>query len=154
MLDEDPNTVRDVSLSRKIRAHKKPKHLLKEHSYTFSFQPIYYITRIFGTTSFSIVYNANGEPQTSKVGIFDGMWFLVMICIHVASAYYFIHELLNLFKEPNEPLLMFISDYILHIVKLVLGALIIVMNMCTRFKLVYILQKLTIFDKEVSISFH
>lgn len=105
------------------------------------FRPVYYISRMFGLKPFSIIYDSNGEVQQSKITKFDGIWFVISMCIYALMAYS---------VEGNcGPKFIFVLGYIFTMFGLTCSVLTIAFDMCNRFEFVEILKKITIFDKEV-----
>lgn len=114
------------------------------------FRPLHYCSRIWGLASFSIVTNSNGEFQKPKIHLFDGLWFLASIGIYCL----FIEATLNKFKISKENLkretwILILSARLMELFTYVYGILIIIMNMCNRFKLIDMVKMCNCFDKEV-----
>lgn len=129
------------------------KNRIQKSDFTLTFQPIYYISRIIGLIPFSISFDLNGEPQRPKVGKFDSIWLIISISVYLYGAWSFIKK----FESPSDPqessyIIIYIDNAIL-VIGLLLGVLAVVLDWWNRYKLVEILEKLLIFDKEVKMIF-
>lgn len=58
---------------------------MKSKSATFSDSayPLYFISRVFGLSPFSLIYK-NGEVKRTRIGILDILWFVLSIFIYTA----------------------------------------------------------------------
>lgn len=123
----------------------------KKNNFFYSFRPIYYFSRAFGFMPFSIVCDSNGGIQGPVVRSVDIFWFIFWILLYLFSA-------VLSFKSAQYPQntdhtesgILIGADYFILISGLIFGALIIVMDMCNRFKLVGILKNIKTFDEEAS----
>lgn len=114
----------------------------------YSYRPIYYFSRIFGLMPFSIIYSSDGRAQKPRVSVFDGLWFVISICIYILMAVISYKNII-LPTNSNSSYLMILGDYVLLILGLFIGALTIGMDMCNRFKIVDILKMFDTFDNKV-----
>lgn len=112
----------------------------------FSYQPIYYFSRIFGLLPFSLAYDASGEIVAPKISKFDAVWFVVSIAIYLAFATVIP---LDIPKGPPAPILI-LGNELLLMSGLIYGAIMIVENMCNRFKFIRIMKTFCAFDREAS----
>lgn len=112
----------------------------------FSYQPIYYFSRIFGLLPFSLAYDANGEIRAPRISKFDAVWFAVSIAIYLVFAAVIP---LDVPKGPPAPILI-LGNELLLMFGLIYGAIMIVENMCSRFKFIRILKTFSVFDREAS----
>lgn len=139
------------SLADNNQVKKDAKHVHpKKWDFANSFAPIYYFSRVTGLLPFTIARNSNGEIQMPSVSRLDRLWFVVSICLHLSL----ICILLPSFNELKKVLtrqqfILIYCDQLRLVLSLIFGALTIAMDMCNRFKLVALLKKITIFDKEV-----
>lgn len=121
-------------------------------NFAYSLLPLYYFSRVFGLLPFTILYDTNGDVRGARVTLFDIFWFIISVCIFLSLAV-FSYSIINLPDGPNESPTLILGDYILLIVGLFYGAAIIVYDMCNRLRLIDIIKKFTIFDKEVNAIF-
>lgn len=124
----------------------------EELNFAYSFRPIYYYSRIFGLMPFTIMYDSNGDPQEPRVGLFNFVWFIAAIGLYTSMAYFSYIDM-NVPRDASIPYAILISGFSLQISRLIFGALAIGMDMWNRFKIVDILKKLNIFNKEAIPSF-
>lgn len=120
---------------------------LEKPNFALSFRPIYYCSRVFGLMPFTIIYDSNDNVQKPKVGLLDSLWFLISICSYLIMAYISCQRSAI---YQNIPYVFSFGVFMIFLSSQIFGALIIVMDMCNRFRLVDILKKIVIFDKEVS----
>lgn len=117
-------------------------------SFTQSFRPIYYFSRMFGLMPFSIINDSNGEAQEPRISKLDGLWFVVAICTYLAMGYITYENAAP--KDPNSmPYKLLFVDSIIFFPEIILGIFIIGFEMCNRFKLINILKEFITFDTEV-----
>lgn len=114
------------------------------------FRPLYYLSRVWGLAPFSIVTNPNGEVQKAKIRLYDVLWFLIAIYVHL----FFMNSVLNKFKTAKEKIkrdtwILLVSARAMEVFTFAHGILTIVMNICNRFKLISIVRMFIRFDREV-----
>lgn len=116
------------------------------------FRPIYYFSRVFGFMSFSIVYDTKKKSLLPIVKIFDILWFMAFLCLYMALAFSTYRRILSS-QISNGLYVLIIGGSMQILFSLILGAIITVMDMCNRRKLVNIVNKFYMFDKEVTLYF-
>lgn len=122
-------------------------------NFFYSFRPIYYFSRIFGFMPFTIVCDSNGTIQGPAIRSFDIFWFIVSILLYLLSAFLsFKNAQFPKNSDSTESVILIRADHFLLLSGLMFGALIILMDMCNRFKLVGILKNIKTFDEEASQS--
>lgn len=126
----------------------KREYSKKLRNIVFSYQPIFYLSRIFGLLPFSLTYDSNGEIKSPKINKFDGVWFIISITVCLAFAKV-VSSSIEIPKGTTPPILI-LGSQLLLMFGLIFGAIIIVENMCSRFKFVKILKMFIAFDKEAS----
>lgn len=129
----------------------KNKVCLKTINFAFSFQPAYYFCRVFGLMPFSFVYNSAGEIQKPRICIFDGLWFVIVICWYLLNAFN-IYRILNSLQDPNVPYIITLGYYVFIILGLIYACGNIVMDTLNRFKWFDIWKNFSNFDREVNIQ--
>lgn len=120
----------------------------KLRNIVYSYQPIYYVSRIFGLLPFSLTYESSGEIKMPKITKFDGIWFVISIAIYLVFPKVILLSI-DIQTSPSVPILI-LGHKLLLIVGLIYAAIIICENMCSRFKFVKILKIFTAFDNEAS----
>lgn len=110
-------------------------------NFAYSFRPVYYFLQLFGLWSFSIISDSNGEIKMCKVTKFDGLWFIISLCTSMFMAF--------LVKNYAIATPMYVFGIIFGMLCCIYSSTEIIVNMWNRYKLITILKKLTIFDKEV-----
>lgn len=115
-----------------------------------SFRPIYLVSRVFGQMPFSIVSYPNGDIGGPKVGMLDGLWFAISLCLYTCGAY--VAFTCQIYDQPMSKISMVlvIAYSVSFLLGLMLGYISIFLDMCNRCKLTNIVKKFTIFDQEVS----
>lgn len=122
----------------------------KEPNFVYSFRPVYYFSRMLGLMPFSIICNSKNEAQKPKVRAFDSLWFVVSICLYCLMAFVSYETRKHSRNSANiSSNVLILGDSFHLITGLLFGALLIAMDMCNRNKLVAILRKFTVFDREV-----
>lgn len=119
----------------------------RKFGFVDSFLPIYFFLRVIGFMPFSIGCEANGEVRKAQVSLLDGLWFVISICLYLGIAIY-CSQNGGLPLDASYVLVM--GDFLLLIVGFVYGAVAIAMDMFNRNRLVNIVNKFIIFDKEVN----
>lgn len=117
--------------------------------FVYSFSPIYYFSRLYGLMPFTITYNLCGIITGLKVKIFDIIWFITSLTINVTLASMISKDTLYLQNPKILSNILMGGDYFLEIYCMIFNLMLIGMDMCMRFKLVRILQKINNFDDEV-----
>lgn len=127
------------------RAHENNASV-KEKNFSYSFRPIYYVSRVFGLIPFSLIHDSNGELLMPKVRFLDGFWSIILLCTYILN-------IISCFHHVNFEKFVFVlrlGNYLLLIACFVFQILVMGTNMCNRFRFVEILKGITIFDKKVS----
>lgn len=141
--------VRKSSVEARLTASKPEKI-----HFFYSFCPIYYFSRLFGFMPFTISCHSNGTVYEPTIRSLDIFWFIISIFLHLLSTFtIFKNAEISLSSDYAEWKILFGADYVILLSGLIFGAVIIVMDMCNRFKLVGILNNIRTFDEEASRSF-
>lgn len=125
-------------------------------SFAHCVRPIYIISRVFGLMPFSITFHPNGEVQKSNVSKFNILWFVSALCL----LFFGIFLTLRMPDEHSSDsktfsIISVLGDTGILLLGLIAGSLAIVLGMCNRHKLINIIKRITIFDKEArAIQFH
>lgn len=117
-------------------------------NFTYSFLPVYYFSRALGLLPYSFVCDSGGELQAPQVGLFDGIWFLLSMCIYVLAAFTN-YQMIKLPKEMVISSALYFGHYALLIQGLLICAISIAMDMFNRNKFVSVIKTFIEFDKEV-----
>lgn len=121
-------------------------------NFAYGFRPIYYFSRVCGLMPFSITYDSNGEIQKARVRVFDGLWFVISMCLYLLALHISFQETRKYYMmEPN---FLILGDFIPRGMKLFFGCTKIALDMYNRAKLIGILKSFTEFDNEVSARIH
>lgn len=120
----------------------------KETSFEYSIRPIYYFSRVFGSLPFSVVRGSDGRIQGPRVNTIDLLWFIVSICWYLALAIAVYRN--PLLPQGSNASILMLGDNLMVVLGLTFGAVIIVMDMFNRTKLVAIFKRFSIFDQNVS----
>lgn len=121
----------------------------KRLDFAFIYRPVYYCSRIFGLMPFSIDYDSNGAVRGPRVRTLDCLWFITAICLYIYFAIKSYRSIILPKKHDSSVYLIILSDYLLLILGLLVGAIIICMDMYNRFKIVEIMELFNTFDREV-----
>lgn len=122
----------------------------KKLDFVHSFEPIYYFSRFFGLMPFKIVRNTDGELLMPKVSRLDRLWFVVSICLYLYLVYILGQYIVLAKYMTRQQSILFIGDQLRLIFCLIFATVAIGTDMCNRFKLVDLLKKIVIIDKDVS----
>lgn len=150
-LHNNNNNTVDQKLDSPRQMAIKRDHLKRRPDIIYSYRPIYYFSRFFGLLPFSLRYDSNGEIQMPKISKLDGVWFVISIVIYLALAK-MVSLSIEIQKNASSPILI-LGNKLLLMFGLIYGAIMIVENMCSRFRFVGILKMFTAFDKEASQHF-
>lgn len=136
----------------KCNQNKKSKgHIV---NFTHVFRPIYYFARFCGQMPFSIVQIANDEFRQPRIGKCDVLWFIISIFILSVlicfTCWYSIFRRSSLIQVNKILYLLAWTISTLRIVNFLCAILIIIMDVCNRYKLVNIQNKFTAFDQKVN----
>lgn len=122
-------------------------------NFSTSLLPAYFFSRVIGLIPFSIVRDSNGDAHTARINLFDLLWFIFSILLYLFLAFYR-YSYMDIPQDASKSYILVIGDSLLLIFGIIYGALMIVMDMFNRNRLVDILKKFTIFDKEVNLLIH
>lgn len=111
-------------------------------NFMHSFRPVYYISRIFGLMPFTIIYHSNCRLLQSKVTKFDALWLATSVVLYSLSTF--------LVKIYHGSVFLLLLANTFAKIGLCYCAVIIVVDMCNRWKYIEIFRKITAFDKEAS----
>lgn len=121
----------------------------KKLNFASSMWPVYYFCRVFGLLPFSVKFDTNGEVQRVQVSAFDVSWFIITICFYIILAVLYFHTII-IYQDPSASHILFFGDSMFNLIGLKFGALMIILDMCNRFKIIDILKGFSTFGKEVS----
>lgn len=127
------------------------EHAIEITNFTDVFRPIYYFARLCGQMPFSI--GAHG----SRVSKIDALWFFISICIYSTLAFSVCVYLVRAFSHYGiNPTLYVLASGVslIRLINFICGILILIMDMCNRRRIVNILKKITIFDREASFEWN
>lgn len=135
--------------SKKINPPPLPRAeiILKNRNFCYNVKPIHVYSRIFGLIPYSIVVS-NVGPVQAKVRLFDFCWFIISICFYLFLIIPY-SKIVQVPQNPNESSILVLGDTILICFGLVFGAIIVIIDMFNRFRIVDILSKFMLFDKKV-----
>lgn len=122
----------------------------KEADVAYSLRPIIYLSRVFGFMCFSMRRGTNGEIGKPKVTKWDALWFIISLGIHT-SLTYLVHIMRPQFTE-TPTFVLRMGDHLLLLIEFVFGIVILIIDLCNRFKTAIIFKRFIIFDSEVTIS--
>lgn len=141
----------NIYITMSVSVHPSLNLHPKKLDFAYSFEPIYYFSRLFGLMPFKIVRNTNGEIQISpKVNRLDRLWFVVSICLYLYLVHILGQYIMFAKNMTRQQAILFIGDQLRLIFCLFFATLAIGADMRNRFKLVAILKKIIIIDKDVS----
>ena len=116
-------------------------------NFAYSFRPIYKISRVFGLIPY-IFYDKTGSIHRPRIRLSDFCWLIVSMSIYIGFAINCIRYA-NLPKKIDGNYVLTFSGYTIISLTLLFGAVLCAMDMCNRFKLVNIFQKINTFDGKV-----
>lgn len=137
-------------------SHKKRAHRSNRLNFVTSLWPFYIFSRSLGLLPFSVKFDANGEIKKARVSAFDFLWFGLAISIYLSLTLFFfefftsLHGAINHKILRNTSYILYFGDSIFNLYGLAYGAMVILMDMCNRHRLVDILKGFNTFEKEVS----
>lgn len=145
--------VPEIDSLNRIAKVKKNSHS-RRFNFSSSMMPAYFFSRAFGLLPFSIVRDSRGEAQAARVYLLDFLWFFISMLIYfLLTIYvYFDVESLGPSQTISESYILIVGEPALIIFGMIYGAMVIVMDMLNRNRLVDVLKKFTDFDKEVNCS--
>lgn len=123
-------------------------HRSKTMNFAYCFRPVYYFSRIFGFTPYTIIYDSNGRIQVPKIRVLDIIWLILSIFAQILSPILYTRNEKFSIYHINLAILIR-ADAIIIAVRTIFNISAIVMDMCNRYKLVETLKKLDDFDDHV-----
>lgn len=152
-------TVSMIRFSNRFQASDRTNSFVKpipseNHNFEYAVRPIYYFSRLFGLLSFSVVRNSIGEIHKPRVRIIDGLFFVIAICWYLALAYASSGNVTIMLENPRVSFILVFGDHLLLASGLIFGALCITMDMFNCTRLVEMLKKFNIFDRNVCCEEH
>ena len=134
-----------ISIDRSSKLEKeKVKNAL---NFAYSFRPIYYISRVFGLIPY-IFHDKTGAIHRPRIRLSDFFWLIISLSIHIGFTIYCIRDA-KLPKKNHKHCVLQLFVYVIESLSLIFGAIMIIMDMCNRIKLVNIFQKINDFDETV-----
>lgn len=121
-------------------------------NFEYVFRPAYYYSRFAGLWTFSMTYDANGMIQGARIGFFDILWPICVICLNFTLAYS-AYETFTSKRDQFAYTIRFIAENIFQMSCFLFVVIGIVLNYIHRDRLIQILNKLNTFDNEVSYRF-
>lgn len=137
------------SIVSKIHFDSKKLKISSERYVAYSLRTIYYFSRFIGLLPFSIIRDRNGDVKEVRVSLFDFLWCSIAVCLYLSMAF-ICFQTMNLPKKANSTHILVLGDCIHCILGLINAAIMIVMDMCNRFRILNILKKFALFDKQVT----
>lgn len=118
----------------------------KEYDFAHSFRPVYYFSRVFGYMPYSVIFDSKVGIHRPSVRYFDILWFIIAILLYFSTgigsfALNISHSTLTVLSVGDQS----------EIAHIFLGVLLIVMDMCNRFKFVEIWNKFNKIDDMVCV---
>lgn len=118
-----------------------------EMNFLYGFRPTIYLARAVGFMPFSVIKNNIKNLEVVKVTKCDLLWFAFTIFL---CSFILFLRVKNSMAHLNMPLnIMTLGDIIISIIAVASGILMIILDMCNRFKFVQIINSFTKFDAEV-----
>lgn len=118
-----------------------------KNDFMYPFQPIYYTLRLFGMMPFTIIFDSNGGAQKPIVRAVDVAWFVILFCLYLLTVFMSIQM-----RSPGSSILytVYLFGSVFVVLELIGCALVALLSMYNRSKLVNILKMFQKFDKKVS----
>lgn len=114
------------------------------------FRPLYYLSRVWGLASFSILTKLNGELQNPKIHLHDGLWISATITLYSLFAYNTLKTFVPSEENVNEKtFVMMVSARLMDLFGFIYGIWGIMWNLRHRFKFINMVNMFTRFDREV-----
>lgn len=123
---------------------------IRKLNFAFSFQPIHYISRVYGLMPFSFTYDSDGDLYGVKIWPLDYLWFVVSICLYTLLTLV-PYKYLAVKQDPNIPFVLIFTDHMLLMLGLISGAFIISFDIYNRCKFVDVINHFNVFDKEARV---
>lgn len=143
-----------ITTKNRLQINKSQHVPVQKMNFAYSFRPIYLVSRVFGLMPFSIVYYPNGGVHKPKITKYDGFWLVLSLSIYI----YGIFSTTSYINDYSASLRF--NSKILNIgytlsigLGLILCILSMILDFGNRFKLIDIIKKFDIFDKEVKAKF-
>lgn len=121
---------------------------LKKFNVEHVLRPVYYYSRFSAQWPFSIIYDSNAKVQRARVGFFEMLWPILMICFTIGLAFTAYDQLKSGLEEHVIPIRTVVGE-IFGMCTPLFVAIEIVLNLMNRKKLVDVLETFKTFDNEV-----
>lgn len=116
-------------------------------NFSYSFQPLYYFSRVFGMQPFTILRTPSGDISGQKISFMDFIWFLISTTVFVALAHYTSRSIPHFWDHSSRVSL--IGDQIVSTGGFLFSIVFICLDLFNRNRFIEILRKFDKFDKEV-----
>lgn len=121
---------------------------LRKLSFEYAIRPVYYFSRLTGQWPFSVIHDPNGTLQRARVGFFDILWPILMMCLNLILSLDSYDQLKGE-QEKNVIRIRSAVEYLLDMCSFLFVAIGIVLGVINCNKIVDILRKFKAFDNEV-----
>lgn len=121
---------------------------LKKSNFTYGLQPIYYFSRIFGYMPFKLVLNSNGLIKSARIRLFDTLWTVFSIGIHLFATFHFLLTAGCTTENFEKSVILANGTKALVIVRRLFNCLCLAMEICQRVRFVETLKELNLFDEK------
>lgn len=133
---------------RTMATENQMKIQIKKFNFEHAIRPVYYFSRLTGQWPFSIIHNANGKIQRARVGFFEILWSILVICLNLTVSLDS-YEDFKAEQEKHPIRIRFIVGDVLDMSSVLFITIGIVLGIINRKRLVNVLKKINAFDSKV-----
>lgn len=112
-----------------------------------AFQPVYYFSRCAGLWPFRIICDSNGSIKAARIHLFDIFWSLILICLYWTGLLYAYNDVMDAGTQLSK------MYFIIHVPPLLFGPVCIILDVFNHKRLVNIVDRFIVFDREVRVLY-
>lgn len=139
---------RKFSYGNQTKPLNKDDQWVKNH-FIQSISPIYYFSRSVGLMPFTIVHDKNEKVLAARVTVFDFAWFVISVCMHLGFLIFWCQNM-DVSENESGSHVLPIGEATALIIWLIYSVFCVAVDMYNRHRLVDIMRKFIVFDKDVS----
>lgn len=133
---------------RTMATENQRKIQIKKFNFEHAIRPVYYFSRLTGQWPFSIIHDSNGKIQRARVGFFEILWSILVICLNLTVSLDS-YEDFKAEQEKHPIRIRFIVGDVLDMSSVLFITIGIVLGIINRKRLVNVLKKINAFDSKV-----
>lgn len=124
----------------------------RKFNFEHAFRPIYHFSRLAGLWPFSIIHDSNGTIQRARIGPFNIMWSILIICLNLVSLLDTYRDLRA--QQGKNTIRIYVAAFtVFQFGSFLFTTIRISLDLINRKRLIGILRAFNTFDSEVRFFF-